>query len=111
MLSYLAAHNSTSSRHDNGISALRNDAQRTVEELLHVHCGQSKELLSQKKMQLSREFCNKDVKGHLIHLSPHYCKHHQKMWKWSNINLNKIQLQDVEADEQLMRDMRSHLKC
>lgn len=77
MLSYLAAHNSISSRHDNGRSAgLRNDAQRKVEELSDAHCGESQKLLAQEKMQLSREFCNKAMNGHLIPLSPHCCKHH-----------------------------------
>lgn len=79
MLSYLAAHNSIRSRHDNERSAgLRNDTQREAEELSDVHCGGSQELLSQKKMQLSREFWNKGGNGHLIYLSPHYCKCHQK---------------------------------
>lgn len=33
-------------------------------------------LLSQKKIQHVRVFCNKAVNGHLIHSSPHYCKYH-----------------------------------
>lgn len=65
--------------HDNGRSAgLRNGTQREAGEVSDVHSGGSQELLSQKKMQLSREFWNKGVNGHLINLSPHYCKHHQK---------------------------------
>lgn len=76
-LSYLAARNSISSRHDNERGAeLRNDTEGKVEELSDVHCGGSQELLSQKKIQFSREFYNKTVNRHLIHLSPYYFKYH-----------------------------------